>query len=163
MQEQTYVFWTWRSSPKANSVPLSGWWTGNTSTSAAPLWTGGLCLRWLKIQQTSRMKAIRLVSFNPVTDVWQLKELGIIIYECRCLAVDLHRIFNLYWQLEYKEFVPPIWSRRLSALYSKEENFSFHRNGTQAKASFSVRAKKQCLWPAKILSIIFNVYFQLNS
>ncbi|KAB5518314.1 hypothetical protein PHYPO_G00164290 [Pangasianodon hypophthalmus] len=66
-----------------------------------------------------------------------LKELGIIVYECRCLAVDLHRIFNLYWQLEYREFVPAIWSKRLSALYSKEEHFSFHLNGSQAKAYIS--------------------------
>ncbi|XP_046699428.1 inactive phospholipase D5 isoform X3 [Silurus meridionalis] len=66
-----------------------------------------------------------------------LKELGIVVYECRCLAVDLHRIFNLYWQLEYKEFVPTIWSKRLSALYSKEEHFSFHLNGSLARAYFS--------------------------
>ncbi|XP_027013745.1 inactive phospholipase D5 [Tachysurus fulvidraco] len=66
-----------------------------------------------------------------------LKELGVIVYQCRCLAVDLHRIFNLYWQLEYKEFVPSIWSKRLSALYSKDEHFSFYLNGSQAKAYVS--------------------------
>lgn len=75
--------------------------------------------------------------------MWQLKELGIIVYECRCLAVDLHRIFNLYWQLEYKEFVPTIWSKRLSALYSKEEGFSFHLNGSEAKAYVSVSGGKK--------------------
>ncbi|XP_060773126.1 inactive phospholipase D5 [Neoarius graeffei] len=64
-----------------------------------------------------------------------LKELGVIVYDCRCLAVDLHRIFNLYWQLAYKEFVPSIWSKRLSALYSKD--FLFHFNGSNAKAYFS--------------------------
>ncbi|KAF5902186.1 inactive phospholipase D5 isoform X1, partial [Clarias magur] len=66
-----------------------------------------------------------------------LKELGIIVYDCRCLAVDLHRIFNLYWQLQYKDFVPAIWSKRLSALYSKDEHFSFQLNSSQAKAYFS--------------------------
>ncbi|TSN95645.1 Inactive phospholipase D5 [Bagarius yarrelli] len=66
-----------------------------------------------------------------------LKELGIIMYQCRCLAVDLHRVFNLYWQLEYKEFIPAKWSKRLNALYSKEEQFLFQLNNSQAKAYVS--------------------------
>ncbi|XP_030628124.1 inactive phospholipase D5 [Chanos chanos] len=66
-----------------------------------------------------------------------LKELGVIIYECSCLVLDLHRIFSLYWQLQYKDFVPSIWSKRLSALYTKERTLLLSLNSTKANAFIS--------------------------
>ena len=68
----------------------------------------------------------------------QRKELGIIIYDCSCLALDLHRVFNLYWQLQYKEFIPSIWSKRLYALYNKDEKLSLLLNNTKAEIYVSV-------------------------
>ncbi|XP_026883982.1 inactive phospholipase D5 isoform X2 [Electrophorus electricus] len=66
-----------------------------------------------------------------------LKELGVIIYECSCLVLDLHRIFSLYWQLQYRDFVPSIWSKRLYAIFNKEEPLELLLNGTSAKAYVS--------------------------
>ncbi|XP_055783681.1 inactive phospholipase D5-like isoform X1 [Salvelinus fontinalis] len=66
-----------------------------------------------------------------------MKELGIIIYNCSCLALDLHRVFNLYWQLQYKDFVPSIWSKRLSALWNKDENLPLLFNNTKAEVFLS--------------------------
>ncbi|KAI4890966.1 hypothetical protein NFI96_031552, partial [Prochilodus magdalenae] len=62
------------------------------------------------------------------------KELGVIIYNCSCLALDLHRIFNLYWQLQLKESVPPIWSKRLAALYNKDRALGLQLNGANTTA-----------------------------
>lgn len=67
-----------------------------------------------------------------------MKELGIIIYNCSCLALDLHRVFNLYWQLQYKDFVPSIWSKRLSTLWNKDENLPLLFNNTKAEVFLSV-------------------------
>ncbi|XP_061084501.1 inactive phospholipase D5-like [Conger conger] len=68
----------------------------------------------------------------------KVKEVGVIISNCSCLVLDLHRIFSLYWQLQYKDFVPSIWSKRLSALYNKEKilTLSFN-NSRKAKAYMS--------------------------
>ncbi|KAL0964524.1 hypothetical protein UPYG_G00325140 [Umbra pygmaea] len=60
------------------------------------------------------------------------KELGILVYNCSCLALDLHRVFTLYWQLQYKDFIPSIWSKRLSALWNKEETLHLLLNNTKA-------------------------------
>ncbi|XP_058652162.1 inactive phospholipase D5 [Onychostoma macrolepis] len=66
-----------------------------------------------------------------------MKELGIIIYNCSCLVSDLHKIFSLYWQLQYKDFLPSIWSKKLNALYNRDNNLQLHLNDTEAKAYFS--------------------------
>ncbi|XP_066517038.1 inactive phospholipase D5 [Hoplias malabaricus] len=65
------------------------------------------------------------------------KEMGVIIYNCSCLVLDLHRIFNLYWQLQFRDFVPAIWSKRLTALYNKDRMLKFHLNGTNTTAYVS--------------------------
>uniref|UniRef100_A0A671PQ90 PLD-like domain-containing protein n=1 Tax=Sinocyclocheilus anshuiensis TaxID=1608454 RepID=A0A671PQ90_9TELE len=66
-----------------------------------------------------------------------MKEFGIIIYNCTCLVMDLHRIFNLYRQLQYKDFLPSIWSKKLKALYNRDKNLQLHLNDTEAKAYIS--------------------------
>ncbi|XP_066553445.1 inactive phospholipase D5-like [Amia ocellicauda] len=67
----------------------------------------------------------------------QMKELGVIIYNCSCLVLDLHRIFTLYWQLQYKAFVPSMWSKRVFALYNKEKALSVILNNTKADVFIS--------------------------
>ncbi|KAG7214472.1 hypothetical protein INR49_023069, partial [Caranx melampygus] len=49
----------------------------------------------------------------------QKKELGVVVYNCSCLALDLHRVFSFYWQLHEKDYIPSIWSKRVTALYGK--------------------------------------------
>ncbi|XP_043111133.1 inactive phospholipase D5 isoform X2 [Puntigrus tetrazona] len=66
-----------------------------------------------------------------------MKELGIIIYNCSCLVLDLHKIFSFYWQLQYKEFLPSVLSKKLNALYNRDSNLHLHLNDIEAKAYFS--------------------------
>uniref|UniRef100_A0A3Q3LUD5 Phospholipase D family member 5 n=1 Tax=Mastacembelus armatus TaxID=205130 RepID=A0A3Q3LUD5_9TELE len=47
------------------------------------------------------------------------KELGVMAYNCSCLALDLHRVFSFYWQLHERDYIPSIWSKRVTALYGK--------------------------------------------
>ncbi|XP_016106689.1 inactive phospholipase D5-like [Sinocyclocheilus grahami] len=74
-----------------------------------------------------------------------MKELGIIIYNCSCLVLDLHKIFSLYWQLQYKDFLPSIWSKKLNALYNRDNNLQLHLNDTEAKAYYSSSPDVFCL------------------
>ena len=60
------------------------------------------------------------------------------LFNCSCLALDLHRIFSFYWQLHDRDYIPSIWSRRVTALYGKEEALELRLNATQAAAYVSV-------------------------
>ncbi|XP_067277726.1 inactive phospholipase D5 [Pseudorasbora parva] len=66
-----------------------------------------------------------------------MKEFGIIIHDCSCLVMDLHRIFSLYFQLEYRDFLPSIWSKRLHGLYNGGKAQKLHLNRTEAYISSS--------------------------
>lgn len=68
----------------------------------------------------------------------QLKELGVILYECSCLALDLHRLFSLYWQLQNKDFIPSIWSKRVYGLYNKKRPLQLILNDVNAESYPSV-------------------------
>ncbi|XP_049591108.1 inactive phospholipase D5 isoform X1 [Syngnathus scovelli] len=65
------------------------------------------------------------------------KELGVLVYNCSCLALDLHRVFNVYWGLQYKEFVPSFWSKRLFAIFNKDSPLELTLNSTEARAYIS--------------------------
>ncbi|XP_060943608.1 inactive phospholipase D5-like [Limanda limanda] len=65
------------------------------------------------------------------------KELGVLVYDCSCLALDLHRVFSLYWGLQYRDFIPSFWSKRLFALYNKNAPLDFTLNSTKAQAFIS--------------------------
>ncbi|CAJ1067072.1 inactive phospholipase D5-like [Xyrichtys novacula] len=65
------------------------------------------------------------------------KELGVLLYNCSCLALDLHRVFSLYWGLQYKDFIPSFWSKRLFALFNRDEPLKLTLNSTMAKAYVS--------------------------
>lgn len=68
----------------------------------------------------------------------QRKELGVLLYNCSCLALDLHRVFSLYWGLQYKDFIPSFWSKRLFALFNKNTPLELSLNSTKAQAYISV-------------------------
>ncbi|XP_061767200.1 inactive phospholipase D5-like isoform X2 [Nerophis ophidion] len=65
------------------------------------------------------------------------KELGVLVYNCSCLALDLHRVFNIYWGLQSKEFIPSFWSKRLYALFNKDSPLELNFNSTEAQAYVS--------------------------
>ncbi|KAM7385354.1 hypothetical protein PAMP_001441 [Pampus punctatissimus] len=74
-------------------------------------------------------------SFQPAAK--QRKELGVLVYNCSCLALDLHRVFSLYWGLQYKDFIPSFWSKRLFALFNKDTPLQLTFNSTKAQAYIS--------------------------
>lgn len=65
------------------------------------------------------------------------KELGIVVYNCSCLALDLHKVFNLYWGLQYRDFIPTFWSKRLFALFNRDQPLTLSLNGIKAQAYVS--------------------------
>uniref|UniRef100_A0A8C7YF58 PLD phosphodiesterase domain-containing protein n=1 Tax=Oryzias sinensis TaxID=183150 RepID=A0A8C7YF58_9TELE len=65
------------------------------------------------------------------------KELGVLVYNCSCLALDLHKLFSLYWGLEYKEFIPSFWSKRLFALFNRNAPLNLTLNKTKMTAYIS--------------------------
>uniref|UniRef100_A0A3B3C051 PLD phosphodiesterase domain-containing protein n=1 Tax=Oryzias melastigma TaxID=30732 RepID=A0A3B3C051_ORYME len=67
----------------------------------------------------------------------QRKELGVLVFNCSCLALDLHRLFSLYWGLEYKEFIPSFWSKRLFALFNRNAPLNLTLNRTKMTAYIS--------------------------
>ncbi|XP_061078961.1 inactive phospholipase D5-like [Conger conger] len=67
----------------------------------------------------------------------KMKELGVIIYDCSCLVLDLDRIFSLYSQLEFKDYIPSIWSRRVTGLFNKDNALSLNLNDSNARAFLS--------------------------
>ncbi|XP_070684417.1 inactive phospholipase D5 [Pempheris klunzingeri] len=72
------------------------------------------------------------------------KELGVLVYNCSCLALDLHRIFSFYWQLHEKDYIPSIWSKRVTALYGRHEALQLQLNSTQAAAYLSTSPELFC-------------------
>ncbi|KAJ6664675.1 hypothetical protein lerEdw1_006248 [Lerista edwardsae] len=74
----------------------------------------------------------------------QMKELGIIVYNCSCLVVDLQRIFALYSSLKFKSKVPPTWSKRLYAVYDDKNNLTLKLNETQFQVFVSNSPKLLC-------------------
>ncbi|XP_062390886.1 inactive phospholipase D5 [Sardina pilchardus] len=74
----------------------------------------------------------------------KMKELGVLLYNCSCLALDLHRVFSFYWQLHYKDYVPSIWSKRVTALYSRDDPLLVHLNHTDANVYVSTSPDLFC-------------------
>uniref|UniRef100_A0A3Q2QBV0 Phospholipase D family member 5 n=1 Tax=Fundulus heteroclitus TaxID=8078 RepID=A0A3Q2QBV0_FUNHE len=70
------------------------------------------------------------------------KELGVVVYDCKPLALDLHKVFNLYWGLQYKTFVPTFWSKRLFPFFNKDKpgNLVINRTTLQTYISSSPAA-----------------------
>ncbi|XP_043914311.1 inactive phospholipase D5 isoform X2 [Protopterus annectens] len=74
----------------------------------------------------------------------QMKELGIIIYNCSCIVLDIHRIFTLYGYLRYKDFIPDMWSKRVYALFHKNSALKGKLNETEVEVFLSNSPKSFC-------------------
>ncbi|CAL8254472.1 unnamed protein product [Lota lota] len=79
--------------------------------------------------------------FGSATMNWRSlatrKELGVLVYDCSCLALDLHKVFSLYWGLQYRDFIPSFWSKRVFALYNRDAPLELTLNSTKAQAYIS--------------------------
>ncbi|XP_013908910.1 PREDICTED: phospholipase D3-like [Thamnophis sirtalis] len=75
----------------------------------------------------------------------QVKELGIALYNCSCLAQDLHRIFAMY-RILGKEgaSLPTTWPRDLAAKSSLEEPRKIQLNGVEAQVYISSSPPALC-------------------
>nr|XP_014435086.1 inactive phospholipase D5 isoform X2 [Pelodiscus sinensis] len=74
----------------------------------------------------------------------QMKELGVIVYNCSCLVLDLQRIFALYSSLKYKNKVPPSWSKRLYGVYDTQHKLMLQLNETKSELFVSNSPKLFC-------------------
>ncbi|XP_034544160.1 inactive phospholipase D5 isoform X2 [Notolabrus celidotus] len=72
------------------------------------------------------------------------KELGLVLYNCSCLALDLHRVFSFYWQLHDRDYIPSIWSKRVTALYGRHDALELRFNSTEASAYLSTSPEVFC-------------------
>ncbi|KAM4621661.1 inactive phospholipase D5 [Polymixia lowei] len=69
----------------------------------------------------------------------QVKEVGLAVEDCSCLAQDASRIFGVYWNIgaEKKGSLPPYWPARLSALSSSQQPLRLKLNGVPADVYLS--------------------------
>ncbi|XP_063740387.1 inactive phospholipase D5 isoform X2 [Eleginops maclovinus] len=72
------------------------------------------------------------------------KELGVVVYNCSCLALDLHRVFSFYWQLHERDYIPSIWSKRVTAIYGRHDALELQLNATEAAAYVSTSPELFC-------------------
>lgn len=68
----------------------------------------------------------------------QMKDIGVIIYNCSCLAKDLQKIFQLYWMLAGPDIkIPSDWPSNLETTINKEVPLSMNINETFTQIYFS--------------------------
>ncbi|XP_008288481.1 phospholipase D3 isoform X2 [Stegastes partitus] len=69
----------------------------------------------------------------------QVKEVGLSVQNCSCLAQDALRIFDVYWSIGglNNGSLPPYWPARLSALSSAENPLRLKFNGVPARVYLS--------------------------
>ncbi|GFQ94612.1 5'-3' exonuclease PLD3 [Trichonephila clavata] len=62
----------------------------------------------------------------------QVKELGIVIYNCSCLALDINKIFEVYWKLGVPNpYIPPEWPADLQTSINKDNPVTVIMNNSQ--------------------------------
>ncbi|KAG7517894.1 phospholipase D3-like isoform X2 [Solea senegalensis] len=69
----------------------------------------------------------------------QVKEVGLSVEDCSCLAQDAFRIFGVYWSISGAKngSLPPYWPARLSALSSSQNPLHLKFNGVPAQVYLS--------------------------
>lgn len=85
----------------------------------------------------------------------KVKEVGLSVEDCSCLAQDAFRIFGVYRSLGNSEnngSLPPYWPARLSALSSAQNPLHLKFNGVPAQVYLSVSFQV-------FLLILFTVHF----
>ncbi|KAI4874729.1 hypothetical protein NFI96_028351 [Prochilodus magdalenae] len=69
----------------------------------------------------------------------QVKEVGVSVEDCSCLAQDALRIFGVYWEIggQKNGSLPPYWPGRFSALSSSKYPLAVKFNGVPARVYLS--------------------------
>lgn len=68
----------------------------------------------------------------------QVKEMGAVIYDCPCIANDILKIFNVYWDLGKKDAaVPPRWPDSYSTPYNMSTPMNITLNDVQVNTFLS--------------------------
>jgi len=69
----------------------------------------------------------------------QVKELGVVVYNCSCLAEDLGKIFEAYWFLgQSGQEIPSPWPSSYATAYNMDTPLQLPLNGTQSSVYLSV-------------------------
>lgn len=75
----------------------------------------------------------------------QVKELGVVMYNCSCLAKDLTKIFEAYWYLgQAGSAIPPTWPPSYDTLYNQKTPMKISLNGTPAEAYLASAPPQLC-------------------
>ena len=84
-----------------------------------------------------------------------MKEIGVGIFNCSCLAQDLDKLFEVYWYLGNQTTVPPKWPEEFATAYNLETPMQLKLNGTNATAFIGVSYKlfNASVTPLRILLV----------
>ncbi|KAM9358791.1 5'-3' exonuclease PLD3 [Symphorus nematophorus] len=74
----------------------------------------------------------------------QVKELGVAVYNCSCLAADLSKIFEAYWYLGDSQSIPSPWPSSFSTLYNKDTPLQLQLNNTPSDVYLSSSPPSFC-------------------
>ncbi|XP_074872980.1 5'-3' exonuclease PLD3 [Carettochelys insculpta] len=75
----------------------------------------------------------------------QVKELGVAVYNCSCLAKDLGKMFEAYWALGVPDAsIPSPWPANYSTPYNQEMPLEVQLNGTAASVYLSSAPPALC-------------------
>ncbi|NWX77030.1 PLD3 Phospholipase, partial [Alca torda] len=75
----------------------------------------------------------------------QVKELGVAVYNCSCLAGDLRKIFEAYWALGVPgASIPVPWPENYSTAFNMETPLELKLNDTDAAVYFSSSPPPLC-------------------
>ncbi|XP_053124714.1 5'-3' exonuclease PLD3 [Hemicordylus capensis] len=75
----------------------------------------------------------------------QVKELGVAVYNCSCLAQDLGKMFEAYWALGLPNAtIPSPWPDKYATPYNKQTPLALQLNGTDAGVYISSAPPALC-------------------
>lgn len=75
----------------------------------------------------------------------QVKELGVVVYNCSCLAEDLGKIFEAYWYMgQSDKTIPAPWPSSYSTTYNKDTPLKLPLNGTDSRVYLSSSPPSFC-------------------
>uniref|UniRef100_A0A224XGI0 Putative Phospholipase D3 n=2 Tax=Megacormus gertschi TaxID=1843536 RepID=A0A224XGI0_9SCOR len=74
----------------------------------------------------------------------QVKELGIVAYNCSCLTSDLKKIFDAYWLLSESDHIPKPWPSYFDTVFNKTHPAIITINDTSTRAYLSSSPPQFC-------------------